>query len=132
MDIINIVDLEVYAYHGVLPEEKEKGQFFYINAALCTDTRKAGMTDDLNSTVDYGSVCEFINDFVRNNVYNLIETVAEQLAQAILLNFEGVENILLEIRKPSAPINLVFNTVSVNIERGWHEAYIAFGSNVGD
>ena len=132
MDIINIVDLEVYAYHGVLPEEKEKGQFFYVSATLCTDTRKAGMSDNLNYTINYGTVSEFINSFMKKNTYNLIETVAEQLAQAILLEFEGIESIILEIKKPSAPINLTFNTVSVTIERNWHEAYIAFGSNMGN
>ena len=45
MDQIKIENLEVYAYHGVFPEEKEKGQHFYINATLDADLRKAGKTD---------------------------------------------------------------------------------------
>lgn len=132
MDIIQIVDLEVFAYHGVFPEEREKGQFFSINANLFLDTRKAGMSDELKYTIDYGAVCEFMHKFMQENTYNLIETAAEQLAQALLLKFDLLETIMLEIRKPSAPINLEFNSVSVNIERGWCEAYIAFGSNMGD
>lgn len=39
MDIIRIDNLEVYAYHGVYDEEKEKGQYFYVNAELYTNTR---------------------------------------------------------------------------------------------
>ena len=132
MDIIRIDNLEVYAYHGVYDEEKEKGQYFYVNAELYTNTRKAGMNDDLDASTTYGTVCDFIHDFMTKHTYDLIETVAEQLAQALLLEFKLVKSILLEIRKPHAPIEKEFESVSVEIERGWHEAFVAFGSNLGD
>lgn len=132
MDIIRIDNLEVYAYHGVYDEEKEKGQYFYVNAELYTNTRKAGMNDDLDTSTNYGTVCDFIHDFMTKHTYDLIETVAEQLAQALLLEFKVVKSVLLEIRKPHAPIEKEFETVSVEIERGWHEAFVAFGSNLGD
>lgn len=131
MDIIRIDNLEVYAYHGVYDEEKEKGQYFYVNAELYTNTRKAGMNDDLDASTNYGTVCDFIHDFMTKHTYDLIETVAEQLAQALLLEFKLVKSVLLEIRKPHAPIEKEFESVSVEIERGWHEAFVAFGSNLG-
>lgn len=132
MDIIRIDNLEVYAYHGAYDEEKEKGQYFYVNAELYTNTRKAGMNDDLDTSTNYGTVCDFIHDFMTKHTYDLIETVAEQLAQALLLEFKLVKSVLLEIRKPHAPIEKEFESVSVEIERGWHEAFVAFGSNLGD
>ena len=132
MDIIRIDNLEVYAYHGVYDEEKEKGQYFYVNAELYTNTRKAGMNDDLDASTNYGTVCDFIHDFMTKHTYDLIETVAEQLAQALLLEFKLVKSVLLEIRKTHAPIEKEFESVSVEIERGWHEAFVAFGSNLGD
>lgn len=132
MDIIRIDNLEVYAYHGLYDEEKEKGQYFYVNAELYTNTRKAGMNDDLDASTNYGTVCDFIHDFMTKHTYDLIETVAEQLAQALLLEFKLVKSVLLEIRKPHAPIEKEFESVSVEIERGWHEAFVAFGSNLGD
>lgn len=132
MDIIRIDNLEVYAYHGVYDEEKEKGQYFYVNAELYTNTRKAGMNDDLDASTNYGTACDFIHDFMTKHTYDLIETVAEQLAQALLLEFKLVKSVLLEIRKPHAPIEKEFESVSVEIERGWHEAFVAFGSNLGD
>ena len=132
MDIIRIDNLEVYAYHGVYDEEKEKGQYFYVNAELYTNTRKAGMNDDLDASTNYGTVCDFIHDFMTKHTYDLIETVAEQLAQALLLEFKLVKSVLLEIRKPHAPIEKEFESVSVEIERGWQEAFVAFGSNLGD
>ena len=132
MDIIRIDNLEVYAYHGVYDEEKEKGQYFYVNAELYTNTRKAGMNDDLDVSTNYGTVCDFIHDFMTKHTYDLIETVAEQLAQALLLEFKLVKSVLLEIKKPHAPIEREFESVSVELERGWHEAFVAFGSNLGD
>ena len=132
MDIIRIDNLEVYAYHGAYDEEKEKGQYFYVNAELYTNTRKAGMNDDLDASTNYGTVCDFIHDFMTKHTYDLIETVAEQLAQALLLEFKLVKSVLLEIIKPHAPIEREFESVSVEIERGWHEAFVAFGSNLGD
>ena len=43
-DQIRIEELEVYAHHGVYPEENEKGQHFYVNATLYTNTRPAGVS----------------------------------------------------------------------------------------
>lgn len=131
-DQIRIEELEVYAYHGVYPEENEKGQHFYVNATLYTDTRPAGMADDLSLSTNYGEVCEFITKYMQQHTFQLIETVAEQTAQEILQHFPLVQGIDLEIRKPEAPIALPFGSVSVAIHREWHEAYIAVGSNMGD
>lgn len=132
MDEIRIENLKIYAYHGVYEEENKTGQDFFVNATLYTDTRKAGKTDDLSCSVDYGEVCHFINDYIKNHTYQLIETVAEQTAQQILQKFPLLKKVDLEIRKPEAPIGLPFESVSVKIERGWHLAYVALGSNMGD
>lgn len=132
MDKIKIQDLEVFAYHGVYPEENEQGQNFYINATLFLATRKAGQSDDLALSVNYGEVCHFINAYMKQHTFKLIETVAERMAEAILLQFPLIEAIRLEIRKPSAPVGLPFVSVSVEIERKWHTAYIAIGSNIGN
>lgn len=132
MDEIRITDLEVYAYHGVYPEEKENGQKFYVNAVLYTDTRAAGLADRLELSTNYGDVCHFITRFMKEHTYNLIESVAENLATEILLNFDLIYKLSLEIRKPHAPIGLPFDSVSVRIERGWHRVYLSVGSNMGD
>lgn len=132
MDQISIKNLRVFAYHGVYEQEKEKGQNFCVNAVLHTDTEKAGMSDDIADAVDYGAVCLFIAEFMRENRFDLLEAVAGRLAEAVLFEFPAVEKIELEVEKPDAPIPLRFDSVSVRIERGWHKAYIALGSNMGD
>jgi len=131
-DEIRIENLECFAFHGVNPEENEKGQLFYVNTTLYTDTRKAAQNDDISLTTDYGEVTLFINKFMKANTYKLIETVADKLATAILLNFPLIHKLDLEIRKPHAPINLNFSSVSVKISRGWQRVYVATGSNLGE
>lgn len=131
MDEIRIDDLEVYAYHGVFPEENEKGQPFYVKAVLYTDTRAAGCQDELTLSTHYGEVCHLINNWMKEHTCKLIETVAEGTAREILLHFPLIKELDLEIRKPQAPVGLPFQSVSVRIHRGWHKAYIALGSNMG-
>ena len=131
-DEIHIDDLEVYAHHGVFPEEKEKGQLFYVNLVLYTDTRRAGQQDDLTLSTHYGEVCHLVTKWMQEHTYDLIETVAETVAQQVLLHYPLIQALDVEIRKPQAPIGLPFGSVSVKIFRGWHQVYIALGANMGD
>ena len=132
MDQIKIENLEIYAYHGVFSEEKEKGQKFYINVTLDADLRKAGKTDDLTASTHYGEVALLLHQKMTEQTYDLIERAAEVCAEAVLLQFPLVRGITLELRKPEAPISLPFESVSVVLHRGWKKAYIALGSNMGD
>ena len=132
MDKIHIKNLEVFARHGVFPEENVLGQKFVVSAVLYTSTREAGRADDLAKSIHYGEVSQFVTEFMEQNTFKLLETVAERLAEEQLLRTEHLEKVSLEIKKPWAPVGLPLETVSVEIERGWHTAYIALGSNLGD
>ena len=132
MDKIKIKDLELYCHHGVYAEETALGQKFLVSAVLSVNIRAAGKTDDLTKSINYGEVSHFIKDFMQKNTYKLLEAVLENLAEAVLLEWSQVEKIVLEVKKPWAPVGLPLDTVSVEIERGWHTAYIALGSNLGD
>lgn len=131
-DEIRIEGLEVYAHHGVYPEETKNGQYFYVNAILYTNVRQAGGEDSLERTINYGTVCRFITDWMQENTCLLLEAVAERLSQALLLEYGPLAALELEIQKPHAPISLPFGNVSVKVRRGWHRAYIAVGSNLGN
>ncbi|MCM1136765.1 MAG: 2-amino-4-hydroxy-6-hydroxymethyldihydropteridine diphosphokinase [Clostridium sp.] len=132
MDQIKIKNLEVYAGHGVHREENRSGQLFVADVTLHTDLREAGLTDKLALSTHYGEVSRFINRFLREHTYRLIEAAAEHLAKELLLAFPRVEKLTLELKKPEAPIGLPFSYVSVKIERGWKQAYLGIGSNMGD
>jgi dihydroneopterin aldolase/2-amino-4-hydroxy-6-hydroxymethyldihydropteridine diphosphokinase len=132
VDKIIIKDLEVFGKHGVLKEENVLGQKFLVSAELSVNTRKAGITDALELSVDYGVVCKFINKFMKDNTYRLLEAVAEHLSLALLAHFEAIKSVKLSIKKPWAPIGLPLDYVAVEIERKWHRTYVALGSNMGD
>ncbi len=132
MDEIKIKNLEVFANHGVFPEEKHLGQKFLVSATLYTDVRKAGRTDDLADSIDYGETCHFIESHMKERACRLIERAAETLAEELLLMTPNLKRIELEIEKPWAPIKLPLKSVSVRIVRSWHTAYVALGSNMGD
>ena len=60
MDIIEIKNLEIFANHGVFPEENVLGQKFVVSAKLYTSARKACLTDDLTASIHYGEVSQMI------------------------------------------------------------------------
>lgn len=132
MDKIRIRNLEVFANHGVFPEERILGQKFLVSAELHTSMKEAAAGDDLEKAVNYGDVCQFISDYTQDNTFELIETLADRLAREILAGYERVEKVILEVSKPWAPVGLPLENVSVEVERGRHTVYIALGSNMGD
>lgn len=131
-DEIRIEKLEVYAYHGVYPEERKRGQIFLVNTVLYTDTHRAGTEDKVELSTDYGAVSMFIDRWMKENTCHTLEAVAGNLAREILLNFDLISALDLEILKPEAPIPLTFGCVSVKIHRSWHKAYLSVGSNMGE
>jgi dihydroneopterin aldolase/2-amino-4-hydroxy-6-hydroxymethyldihydropteridine diphosphokinase len=132
MDKIIIQDLEVFGYHGVMSEERALGQKFLISVEFFLNTRRAGISDALKYSLNYGDAARFIHEFMNTNTFQLIEAAAEQLANALLLNYEIIEKLRVTIKKPWAPIRLHVDYAAIEIERGWHTAYIALGSNEGD
>ena len=132
MDKIEIRDLEIFANHGVFPEENVLGQKFVVSAVMYTDTRPAGLKDDLSSSINYGEVSHMITEFACKHTYKLLEALAENLAEMLLMNLPLLKKVTLRIEKPWAPVGLPLKTVAVEITRSWHTAYVAFGSNMGD
>jgi dihydroneopterin aldolase len=116
MDSIRITGIEVFAFHGVLASEKETGQRFLVDVELGLDLSAAGATDDLAKTVDYGSLAQRIHDVVASERWDLIETVASRVADAV---FEDprVETVVVTVHKPQAPIPVPFGDVSVTVRR---------------
>lgn len=132
MDIIKIQNLEVFAKHGVFPEENVLGQKFIVSAELFTETIKAGSSDDLGESVNYADATVLIKKVMEENVFKLIETAAEKLAERILIEFKKIQKVKIEIKKPWAPLNIHVDFVSVVIERERKKAFIALGSNLGN
>ena len=101
MDCIEIKNLEVFANHGVFEEENRLGQKFVVCCDLFVDTRPAGLSDDLELSVHYGDVCKFINDFMGNKTYYLIEAVSRPYSAGSLTG--GSVRNLLRLQKAVLP-----------------------------
>ncbi len=132
MDKLSIKNLQIYAFHGVYEEEKQKGQNFYVSVDLYFNTLQAGKYGELSQSVNYAQLSQDIKKFMLENRYDLIESVAHYLSIYILGYHKSIKKINLTISKPEAPIGIPVENLSVTIKRGWTKAYVAYGSNIGD
>ena len=126
---ITIKDLEIFANHGVMKEENTLGQKFILNIEIDTETV---YEDNIEKTVNYAEVCKFSEEFLQNNTYALIEAAALKLSRAVMVKFDKIKKISLEIKKPWAPIKMNVDYVSVKLEAKWYKVYLSIGSNLGD
>lgn len=117
-DAIHLRGLEFYAYHGVLPEEQVLGQRFLIDMDIFSDLHQAGSSDQVGDTIHYGEVYEVIKACVTEDRHQLLEHLAEEIAQRVLEQF-SCASVRIEVHKPQAPIPGIFRDVSVEI---WREA----------
>ncbi len=109
--------MEFYGYHGVLPEETKIGQRFYVSVELIIDLHKAGQSDDLNDTVNYGEVYHLVESIVEGKPYKLVETVAEKVSSSILESYPLVTSCIVKLVKPDPPIKGHYKSVAVEIQR---------------
>ena len=117
-DRIFLEGLIFYAYHGVHPEEKKLGQRFIVDITMTRDLRAAGMTDDLTQTTSYSDVYREARAIAEGGPYDLIETVAEKIAAAVLTAHAEIQDIRVTIRKPDVPIKgSILQSVGVEVFR---------------
>ena len=117
-DRIFLEGLMFYAYHGVHPEEKKLGQRFIVDIAMTRDLRAAGTTDDLTQTTSYSDVYRQARDNAEGGPHDLIETVAEKIAAAVLTAQTEVQDIRVTVRKPEVSIKgSILRAVGVEVFR---------------
>jgi 7,8-dihydroneopterin aldolase/epimerase/oxygenase len=116
-DRISVKGLRARGRHGVLAAERELGQEFIVDVTLFLDTAPAAAGDDLTKTVHYGELAEDLAEVVRGEPVDLIETLAQRLADVCLAR-ELVQVAEVSVHKPAAPIPLPFDDVIVTITRG--------------
>ncbi|WP_295839262.1 dihydroneopterin aldolase [uncultured Microbacterium sp.] len=116
-DRITLTGVRAFGYHGVYPDEKREGQEFVVDAALSLSLRRAAETDDVVDTVHYGELAERLVAVVEGEPVDLIETLAQRLAEAAL-DDARVDAVTITVHKPQAPITVPFGDVAVTITRG--------------
>lgn len=116
VDRVALRGLRVRGYHGVFEKERDEGQTFIVDVALGLDTRPAAAADDLTKTVHYGVLAEEIAGVVEGDPVDLIETLAQRIADTCLAH-PPVQEAEVIVHKPDAPITVPFDDVTITIKR---------------
>lgn len=117
-DRILLEGMVFYGYHGVREEEQRLGQRFVVDLEAACDLRPAGIADDLTRTVSYSDLYRTVETVVEGEPRALIETVAEGIATAVLACYPAIEEVVVTVRKPEAPIKgSMLRSAGVRIRR---------------
>jgi dihydroneopterin aldolase len=116
VDEITLTGVRAWGHHGVYDDERAQGQEFVVDLTLRIDTAPAAASDDVVDTVHYGERAERIVALVGTDPVNLLETLAARIADDALTD-PRVEQAVVTVHKPSAPITVPFADVSVTIRR---------------
>ena len=113
---IILENIKIYAYHGVLPEEKILGTYYIVNAEIVADISKAAETDDLNDTISYA----LINDIIHAEMKipsELLEHVAGRIIKKIKSEFAQVQKVKVKITKTKPPMKGEMEGVSIVLKK---------------
>jgi dihydroneopterin aldolase len=116
VDELAVLGIECRGHHGVFDFERREGQTFVVDLVLGLDTRSAARSDDLQDTVDYGSLVASVKDAVEKDPVDLIETLVQRIADVCLLD-DRVQWARVTVHKPEAPIDATFADVALTITR---------------
>ncbi|MFC0014547.1 MULTISPECIES: dihydroneopterin aldolase [Allobacillus] len=117
MDKIKVNQMMFYGYHGLFAEENKLGQRFNVDVELMGDFRKAGQTDRMEDSIDYGKVYEVTKGIMEGKAHNLLESLAESIAQSMFESFSLLDVISVYIDKPGPPIPGYYQSVGVEVTR---------------
>lgn len=100
-DTIFLHDLRVRAIVGIWDWERRIRQTVSIDLEMGTDIRKAATSDRIEDALDYKQIAKRVQQFVEDSSYQLVETLAENIAAVVLREFD-VPWIVVKVNKPGA------------------------------
>lgn len=121
VDKITLSGIRFYGYHGTHAFEKKYGQEFFVDAEIITDLSASGKSDKLKDTVNYVEAYKKIVNIGTKKKFNLIETLAENIARE-LLKYKKVGAVRVRVTKPKGVIGGPIESTSVQIERNKKKA----------
>lgn len=115
-DKVKISGIKAFGYHGVFEHERKEGQEFVADVEFEYETSDAIQFDLIDNAIDYGAISILVKSILEGEPKNLIEKVADEIAQQILANF-NVNYVKIDLHKPKAPLKMEFTDVVVSVER---------------
>lgn len=116
-DRVEIEGIQFYGFHGVPAAERAVGHRFAADVILELDLRRAGETDCLEHTVDYAAVASRVVEIGTGSPVQLVETLAERMAAALLGGFPAVSAVEVRVAKLLPPVPLAVAACAVRVRR---------------
>jgi dihydroneopterin aldolase len=101
---VSIEDIRLFAFHGLYPEERILGNWYTLDV-MVESAILPNFSDDIANTIDYAHIFSICKEVMSNPV-DLLETVAENIAQKIRTEISGNSSILVQISKESPPMGV--------------------------
>ena len=101
MDKIFLSALTVECIVGIWEWERRVKQTVILDLEMATDIRRAAASDRIEDTIDYKKVAKRLLAFVGESQFNLVETLAEQIARVVVTEF-GVSWVKVRLNKQGA------------------------------
>ena len=116
-DRIELRGLRLAAVVGVLPHERTTAQPLELDLDVVVDLAPAGSSDDLADTVDYGALCQAVDDTVSASRFGLLEALAEAVATTVLAQDARIAEAVVAVRKLRPPVAQHLDTSGVRLTR---------------
>jgi dihydroneopterin aldolase len=115
MDTIFLRNLQIETIIGVFDWERKTKQAVFVDIEMATDVKKAATSDNIDDALDYKSISKSIIRFVEKSEFQLVETLAERIADLIMTEYK-VPWLRLSLNKKGAIRHA--EDVGITIERG--------------
>ncbi len=116
-DRIELRGLHLSGIVGVLPQEQAQAQPLEIDLDIALDMADAGGSDSLTDTADYGALCDVTEQVVTTTNFQLLETLAQRIAQEVLAVDRRITAVTVWVRKLRPPVAQPLRTSGVQITR---------------
>ena len=131
--VTSLTGITAYGFHGVFPQERLAGQRFVVDVVWWAPAPHRA--DDLAAVIDYGAVGACVRDQVETDPVDLIETLAERIADTLLAAYP-MTAVRVTVHKPEAPVAFQADDIAVTILRRRRtfprQVVYSIGSNLGD
>jgi dihydroneopterin aldolase len=117
VDRIELRGLQLVGICGALPEERERPQPLELDLDVDADLAPAGASDELGDTIDYGAICDAVAAVVAAGSPQLLEHLAQQVAEAVLGVDPRARSVTVAVRKLRPPVPHALATSGVRIRR---------------
>jgi dihydroneopterin aldolase len=117
-DVLRIRNMRFYGYHGLFPEEGKLGQRFEVDVEIPGDFNGLSERAGEGRTVNYPEVCALTEAVVTGERFGLVEALADRIA-AVLVDRLALEQVVVRVRKPDAPVPAHFDGIEVEVRRGF-------------